>query len=239
MNQHTKCLGQRSFCSKGVARKDKHEPDRDRVLCQWFTGSQRFLPHAPFYRISESRSSFPRSSDSKDTVQTIRSTGTLHTSAKARLTSVAMRIRIRIRIPDPDLHQNLTICSLAHCQPSLKISRKSARKLLRKVANKRTDKQTNNEENNLLGGGNNTTTVYCETSYHSRLKSAMQIVSLIRCRRFGIGTMLTIEGGAVMQWVRHLGLRSVGRGFKSCSRQRCVTTLGKLFTPMCRCHQAV
>ena len=26
---------------------------------------------------------------------------------------------------------------------------------------------------------------------------------------------------------------------KSCSRQRCVTTLGKLFTPMCLCHQAV
>ena len=43
--------------------------------------------------------------------------------------------------------------------------------------------------------------------------------------------------GGVM--VRHLGLRSVGRGFKSCSRQRCVTTLGKLFTPMCLCHQAV
>jgi len=39
--------------------------------------------------------------------------------------------------------------------------------------------------------------------------------------------------------VRHLGLRSVGRGFKSCSRQRFVTTLGKLFTPMCLCHQAV
>ena len=46
-------------------------------------------------------------------------------------------------------------------------------------------------------------------------------------------------GGAVVQLVRHLGLRSVGRGFKSCSRQRCVTTLGKLFTPMCLCHQAV
>ena len=44
---------------------------------------------------------------------------------------------------------------------------------------------------------------------------------------------------AVVQRVRHLGLRSVGRGFKSCSRQRCVTTLGKLFTPMCLCHQAV
>jgi len=39
--------------------------------------------------------------------------------------------------------------------------------------------------------------------------------------------------------VKHLGLRSVGRRFKSCSRQRCVTTLGKLFTPMCLCHQAV
>ena len=37
-------------------------------------------------------------------------------------------------------------------------------------------------------------------------------------------------GGAT---VRHLGLRSVGRGFKSCSRQRCITTLGKLFIPMC------
>ena len=36
-----------------------------------------------------------------------------------------------------------------------------------------------------------------------------------------------------------LDLRSVGRGFKSYSRQRCVTTLGKLFTPMCLCHQAV
>ena len=34
-------------------------------------------------------------------------------------------------------------------------------------------------------------------------------------------------GGAVVQRVRHLGLRPVGRGFKSCSRQRCVTTLGK------------
>ena len=46
-------------------------------------------------------------------------------------------------------------------------------------------------------------------------------------------------GDAVVQRVRHLGLRSVGRGFKSCSRQRCVTTLGKLFKPMCLCHQAV
>jgi len=34
-------------------------------------------------------------------------------------------------------------------------------------------------------------------------------------------------------------LRSAYRGFKSCSRQRCVTTLGKLFTPMCLCHQAI
>jgi len=33
-------------------------------------------------------------------------------SAKARLTSVA--IRIQIRIPDPDRHQNLIICSLVN-----------------------------------------------------------------------------------------------------------------------------
>ena len=44
------------------------------------------------------------------------------------------------------------------------------------------------------------------------------------------------RGGAT---VRHLGLRSIRLGFKSCSRQRCVTTLGELFTPMCLCHQAV
>jgi len=43
-----------------------------------------------------------------------RSTGTVQTSAKARLTSVAIRIRLRIRIRDPDRHQNLTnYCSLA------------------------------------------------------------------------------------------------------------------------------
>jgi len=42
---------------------------------------------------------------------------------------------------DPDRHQNLIVCSPAHCEPSLKISCKSARKLLRKVANKQTDKQ--------------------------------------------------------------------------------------------------
>jgi len=38
---------------------------------------------------------------------------------------------------------------------------------------------------------------------------------------------------------RALDLRSVGCGFKFYSRQRCGTTLGKLFTPMCLCHQAV
>ena len=43
---------------------------------------------------------------------------------------------------DPDRHQNLIICSLAHCQPSMKISWKSDRKFLRKVANRQTDKQT-------------------------------------------------------------------------------------------------
>ena len=75
----------------------------------------------------------------------------MHSSVKARLTSVA----IRIRISDPDCHENLIICfcSLAHCQPSLKISCKSVCKFLRKVANRQTDKQR--RKRNLLGGGNN------------------------------------------------------------------------------------
>jgi len=57
----------------------------------------------------------------------------------ARLTSVAIRIPIR-------RHQNLIICSLAHRQPSLKISYKSVQKFLRKVANRQTDKQTNDDD---------------------------------------------------------------------------------------------
>jgi len=64
----------------------------------------------------------------------------VHTSAKARLTSVAIRIRIRIR--DPNHHQNLIICSLAHCQPFLKISCKSVQTFSPKVANR----QTNNDD---------------------------------------------------------------------------------------------
>jgi len=63
-------------------------------------------------------------------------------SAKARLTSVTIRIRIR----ELHRHQNLIVCSLAHCQPSLKISCKSLWKFLRKVAYKQTNKQTNNDD---------------------------------------------------------------------------------------------
>jgi len=47
-----------------------------------------------------------------------------------------VQIRIHIQIRDPDCHQNLIICSLAHCQP-LKISCKSIPKFLRKVATNR------------------------------------------------------------------------------------------------------
>ena len=42
---------------------------------------------------------------------------------------------------DPDRHQNLIACSTIRCQPSLKISCKSIRKMLRKVANSQTGKQ--------------------------------------------------------------------------------------------------
>jgi len=48
-----------------------------------------------------------------------------------------------------------------------------------------------------------------------------------------------VGSGVVVQRVQRWTLRSVGRGFKSYSRQRCVTSLGKLFTPMCLSHQAV
>jgi len=58
----------------------------------------------------------------------------MHTSAKVRLTSIAIRIRI--------------ICSLARFQPSLEISFK--------VAKRQTDKQTNKQRrlHIILGAGN-------------------------------------------------------------------------------------
>jgi len=89
-------------------------------------------------------------------ILTTRSTGTVHTSAKARLTSVAIRIKIRIRIRDPDRHQNLVICSLANQLPTLPWKfhanpfRSFCAKLLR---GRQTDKQR--RKRNLLGGGNN------------------------------------------------------------------------------------
>ena len=86
---------------------------------------------------------------------------TVQTSAKARITSAAIwRIStnecplITFLSPntdeygkqslypdgDPDRHQNSIICSMANCQPSLKISCKSVWTFLRRVANKQTDK---------------------------------------------------------------------------------------------------
>jgi len=44
---------------------------------------------------------------------------------------------------DVDFHQNVRICWLAHCQPSLKISCKSIWKFLCKVANRHTDNDEN------------------------------------------------------------------------------------------------
>jgi len=70
-----------------------------------------------------------------------RSTGTVHTSAKAHLTSVAISVPPSCESVR-DRHRNLIICSLAHCQPSLNISCKSVWKFLHKVANR----QTNNDE---------------------------------------------------------------------------------------------
>ena len=100
---------------------------------------------------------------------------TVHTSTKARVTSAAMgqittssRLMSVHHFPylpivtnpennplypdgDSDHHRNFTICSSAHCPPSLKISCKSVWKFLHKVANR----QTNNDKKHILLGGVN------------------------------------------------------------------------------------
>jgi len=50
--------------------------------------------------------------------------------------------------------------------------------------------------------------------------------------------MLPTGGGATGS-ARALDLWWTGSGFKFYSGQSCITTLGKLFTTMCLCHQAV
>jgi len=74
---------------------------------------------------------------------------------------------------DPDRHQNLIICSLAHCQPSLKISCKSVRTFLRKVANRlTTDKQTNKQrwKHNLLVWVNKEWIITCSIGGHLEME---------------------------------------------------------------------
>jgi len=95
-----------------------------------------------------------------------RSTRTVHTSAKGLLVhtllcSVTQRIRLMLLSVspnsdesgrqslypdgDPDHYRNLISCSLAHCQPSLKLSCKSLQTFLRKVGKRQTDRQTNKQ----------------------------------------------------------------------------------------------
>jgi len=102
-----------------------------RVLTFTITADTQYLF---IYLLHQSSTTCYRNNENLKNRQS-RSTGTVHTSTKAHLTSVKIRIR------DPDRYQNLIICSLAHCQPSLKISCKSVWKFLRKIANKQTNKQ--------------------------------------------------------------------------------------------------
>jgi len=85
-----------------------------------------------------------RSKSSKRTT----STWTVHTSAKARLTGVAIRIRIRIRDLDRHLPPKFNHLFIGHCQPSLRMSWKSVRKFFRGklLTDRQTDKQTNNDD---------------------------------------------------------------------------------------------
>jgi len=136
-----------------------------RYLARWFTLTQfegqchrtkftsqvgKNLPEENTEGETKARSTSVYYSLHKSIIKT-RSTGIVHTSAKARLTSVVIRILIRLR--DSDRHQNLIIYSMALCQPSLKISCKSVRKFLSKLL---TDTQTDKQRrlHILLGGDN-------------------------------------------------------------------------------------
>jgi len=83
----------------------------------------------------------------------------------------------------------------------------------------------------------------CACRLSSGYRSPPEIaIRALAGRRFSFYAFYTLclyfrwRGGATGT---ELDLRSTGRGLKSYLGQRCITTLGKLFTPMCLCHQAV
>ena len=67
----------------------------------------------------------------------------MHTSAKARLTSVAIRIRIRIRIRDPDRHENVIIVHWTIANRPSKVHANAFGSFCAKLL---TDKRTNNDD---------------------------------------------------------------------------------------------
>ena len=75
------------------------------------------------------------------------STGTVHTSTNACLTSVAIQIWIHIQIPDPDRHQTLVICSLVIANLPWKFHANPSGSCCAKLlTNRQTDRQSNNDK---------------------------------------------------------------------------------------------
>jgi len=131
----------------------------------------------------------------------------VHTSAKARLTSVTIWIRIR----DPGRYQNLIICSLTHCQHSLKILCKFVRTFLRKAAHRQTDKRTNKRQLHILLGGVNKNYMnsaalglfvlrpHRSTTYSTNMRSVSLCSHAIHRR------IVWIPERSNLQWIRSLG----------------------------------
>ena len=112
----------------------------------------------------------------------------MHTSAKARLTSVT----IRIQICDLDCHQNLIICSLAHCHPSLKISCKSIWKFLCKVANRQTNRQTR--------------TITHPPRWRQKLKPGLVFLCCVSLGNYSpcLTALMSAQGSGALEKIQHI-----------------------------------
>ena len=62
------------------------------------------------------------------------------TQSITRSTRTAVHTSAKAHTDDPDRHQNLIICSFAHCQPPLKFHANPFWQCLHKVANRQTNK---------------------------------------------------------------------------------------------------
>jgi len=112
---------------------------------------------------------------------------------------------------DPYRHQTLIICSLAHCQTSLKISYKSVLEFLRKVVSRQTDKQRRKHIEGKVRHCNK----FSDECSHSVFAPVWFTISSLRTDQEKVIWTIILHVG-LQTWVNTLKIRPIFRSYTSC-----------------------